>query len=77
MPVAIPVFIAQADDDPAVRPESLIEYYAALKQAKIPVELHVYNSGGHGFGMRPTGKTSASWPLHFEDWLTERGFARQ
>lgn len=77
MPVSMPVFIAQADDDPAVRPESLLGYYAALKQARIPVELHIYNSGGHGFGMKQTGKTSAAWPLQLEDWLKERGFAGQ
>ena len=76
MPAAMPVFIAQADDDPSVRPESLLAYYAALKQAKIPVEMHIYNSGGHGFGMKQTGKTSANWPLQFEDWLKERGFIR-
>jgi len=77
MPAAMPIFIAQADDDPTVRPESLLGYYAALKEAKIPVELHIYNSGGHGFGMKQTGKTSAAWPLQFEDWLKERGIAGQ
>lgn len=69
----LPVFMAIADDDPAVRPESLLDYYTALKQAKIPVELHIYNSGGHGYGIRSTGKTSASWPRQFEAWLAERG----
>lgn len=77
MPVSMPIFIAQADDDTAVRPESVISYYTALKQAKIPVELHVYNSGGHGFGMKQSGKTSAAWPLQFEDWLEERHFAKR
>ena len=48
-----------------------------FKQANIPVEMHIYNSGGHGFGMKQTGKTSANWPLQFEDWLKERGFIRQ
>ena len=36
MPVSMPVFIAQADDDPSVKPESLLGYYAALKEAKMP-----------------------------------------
>ena len=58
-----------------MKPESLLGYYAALKQAKIPVEVHIYNSGGHGFGMKQTGKTSAQWPLQFEDWMKERGFS--
>ncbi|MCC6538583.1 MAG: alpha/beta hydrolase [Bryobacterales bacterium] len=75
MPVTTPVFIAQADDDPLVTPDGLMSYYKALKAAKHPVEMHIYNAGGHGFGMRSTGKTSASWPLHFEDWLAERGLA--
>lgn len=75
MPVQMPVFVAQADDDPLVTPDGLMSYYTALKAAKHPVEMHIYNAGGHGFGMRSTGKTSASWPLHFEDWLAERGLA--
>lgn len=75
MPEPMPVFIAQADDDPLVQPEGLMSYYTALKAAKHPVEMHIYNAGGHGFGMRSTGKTSASWPLNFEDWLAERGLA--
>ena len=37
-------------------------FYAALRAVKVPAELHVYSSGGHGSGIRKTGKTSAAWP---------------
>jgi hypothetical protein len=40
-----------------------------LKQAKVPSEIHVYADGGHGFGIKKTGKTSAAWPAAFEAWL--------
>ena len=43
------------DDVVGCRMESPLGYYAVLEQAKIPVEMHIYNSGGHGFGMKQTG----------------------
>ena len=53
-----PTFLAVASDDRGSL-ESTVLYYLALKRAGVPAELHVYESGGHGFGLRPTGKTGA------------------
>ena len=55
------------DDD--VRVECALFYYLALKQAKVPSELHIYPSGGHGYGLRPSKNTVATWPKRAEEWM--------
>ncbi len=47
--------------------------YLALKRAGVSAELHIYASGGHGFGLRPTGKPAAIWPKRCEEWLSDTG----
>ena len=65
-------FLVAADDDPTVNPaENAGRFFAALRAAKVPAELHIYSSGGHGFGMVKTGKTSAAWPAALVAWLKE------
>lgn len=65
---APPSFLVQAEDD-GVRVENSLGYYAALKQAKIPVEMHLYSVGGHGYGLRRTEKTVTTWPDRAAEWL--------
>ena len=67
-----PTFIAMSEDDP-VRVESAIFYTLALKQAHVPVELHVYPSGGHGYGLRPSKELVTTWPARAADWMRSRG----
>jgi dipeptidyl aminopeptidase/acylaminoacyl peptidase len=57
-----------AADDP-VRVENALFYTAALHKAKVPVELHVYPTGGHGYGLRPTKDLVTTWPQRASDWL--------
>ncbi len=65
-------FLVAADDDATVNAaENAGRFFAALRAAKVPAELHIYSSGGHGFGILKTGKTSASWPEAFLAWLKE------
>lgn len=66
-----PAFIVHAGDDTVVPVENSIRYYRALNRAGIPAELHLYPSGGHGFGMRPEGGRAAEWPALCESWLKE------
>jgi acetyl esterase/lipase len=67
-----PTFLVAADDDPTVNPaENAGRFFAALRAAKVPAELHIYSSGGHGFGIQKTGKTSAAWPGALVAWLKE------
>ena len=54
-----PWFFVHAANDSA---ENSIHMYLALRKAKVPAELHIYGSGGHGFGLRPGTKPAASWP---------------
>jgi acetyl esterase/lipase len=63
-----PSFIVQAEDDP-VHVENATVYFQALKNAKVPAELHVYAQGGHGYGLRRTPLPITVWPQLVETWL--------
>ena len=67
-----PTFLAMALNDP-VRVENVLSYAIALKEAKVPFELHVYPTGGHGYGLRPTKDYVTSWPRRAADWMRSRG----
>jgi dipeptidyl aminopeptidase/acylaminoacyl peptidase len=58
----------QAEDDP-VHVENATAYFLALKQAKVPAELHIYAKGGHGYGLRRTELPVTTWPQSVETWL--------
>jgi len=70
-----PTFFALAGDD-AVTVEGSLAAYLALKRAGVPAELHVYASGGHGFGMKPGDKPVAAWPARAEEWMRGRGLLK-
>lgn len=63
-----PSFILQAEDDP-VHVENSTVYFLALKNAKVPAEMHLYAEGGHGYGLRRTMQPVTAWPLLVETWL--------
>jgi acetyl esterase/lipase len=63
-----PSFIVQAEDDP-VHVENATVYFLALKNAKVPAELHIYAQGGHGYGLRRTALPVTAWPQLVETWL--------
>lgn len=66
-----PTFLVHADDDRLAPKDNSVRFYEALKEAKVPAELHVYATGGHGFGIRKTDKTSAAWPQALVAWLSQ------
>lgn len=68
-----PTFLIHATDDGAVPVENSINYYLALKKHKVPTEMHVYENGGHGFGLGRTG-THLNWPKACENWLIANKF---
>jgi acetyl esterase/lipase len=63
-----PSFMVQAEDDP-VHVENSTVYFLALKNAKVPAELHLYANGGHGYGLRRTELPVTEWPKLVETWL--------
>lgn len=67
-----PAFIVQAQNDKKYYRSSLA-YTAALDAQNIPVELHLFAKGGHGFGLRPSAHPVAGWPALCEAWLRESG----
>jgi acetyl esterase/lipase len=67
-----PTFLVHADDDRLAPADNSVPFYLALKKLKVPAELHVYSSGGHGFGIRQTTHTAAAWPAALQAWLKER-----
>jgi len=70
-----PTFIFHTDEDTAVLPENAIRFYAALKKAKVPAELHIYEKGPHGVGINPKTKSDGTnaWKDRLTDWLKGRG----
>lgn len=71
-----PSFLVQTEDDP-VRVENSLFYYKALKDAKVPAEMHLFSNGGHGYGLRATGSSVSTWPQSAERWLRSIGVLRQ
>lgn len=63
-----PTFIVQTEDDP-VHVENAVVYFMALKNAKVPAELHIYSQGGHGYGLRRTSLPVTGWPALVDTWL--------
>ncbi|HWU55382.1 MAG TPA: alpha/beta hydrolase [Rhizomicrobium sp.] len=75
---APPSWICLAADDTTVPPlPNAGAYYVALQQAKVPSEIHVFEAGGHGFGItRTAGKPDAVWPDLLTRWAVSHGFFR-
>ena len=63
-----PAIMIHAQDD-WVKPENSIYYFLSLKNAKVPAELHVFPTGGHGYGLRPTEHAVSGWPALCNTWL--------
>jgi acetyl esterase/lipase len=64
-----PTFLLQAEDDHVDNINHSLVYYIALKNAGVPVEMHLYAQGGHAFGLRPTKLPITGWPQLVETWL--------
>ena len=75
-PQTPPCFLVHTADDSAVPVENSIQFVLACRKNKVPVELHLFEHGPHGFGLGndPTLKT---WPSEAARWLERRGFTRK
>ncbi len=68
-PQTSPTLLIQAEDDPVDPVENSLVYYAALRKAGVPAEMHLYVKGGHAFGLRRTESPITGWPQLLETWL--------
>lgn len=68
-----PTFLVMAEDDP-VGVENVLDYALGLRALKVPFELHVYPTGGHGYGLRRTKDLVTTWPQRAADWMRSRGW---
>lgn len=72
-----PTFLLQAENDPTDPVENSLAYFAALKQAGVPAEIHLYAQGGHAFGLRRTEFPITEWPKLVERWLRTIGITSE
>ena len=68
-----PTFLFHTDEDSGVTPENSVLFYLALRKAKVPAELHVYEKGRHGVGLATKDAVLRTWSDRLADWLKERG----
>ncbi|NQU53844.1 MAG: alpha/beta hydrolase [Bacteroidetes bacterium] len=68
-PQTPPTFLVLADDDKNVLPRNSVEFYLKLKENNVPAEMHIFQKGGHGFGIRKNNLPADQWPDLFFDWM--------
>ncbi|MBA2079689.1 alpha/beta hydrolase [Rhodanobacter sp. PCA2] len=68
-----PTFIVQAEDDDVDGVQQALVYFAGLKQAGVPTEMHLYAHGGHAFGVRRTDKPITRWTDLADEWMRGLG----
>jgi acetyl esterase/lipase len=66
-------FLLQAEDDHVDDVNDSLAYYIGLKDAGVPVEMHLYAQGGHAFGLKPSKFPISQWPRLAEKWLKTIG----
>jgi acetyl esterase/lipase len=71
-----PTFLVHAGDDKAVPVKNSLLFYEALVAHGVPAELHVYEEGGHGFGMLRGERPADHWPEQLEPWLKKHGIVK-
>ena len=69
-----PAFIVHSSDDIVVPVLNSIEYYKALVKNKVPAEYHIFQKGGHGYGLAAGKGTESAWPDLCLNWLKKYGF---
>jgi acetyl esterase/lipase len=72
-----PTLLLQAENDDVDPVNESLAYYIALKNAGVPVEMHLYAEGGHAFGLRRTKFPITKWPQLMETWLGTIGMVSE
>lgn len=68
-----PAILVMTQDD-GIGVENVYAYALALKAVKVPAEVHVYPTGGHGYGLRPSNHLVHTWPQRVGEWMKTQGF---
>jgi acetyl esterase/lipase len=68
-----PAFLVHSADDKTVPIMNSINYFLALEKYSVPAELHIYEKGGHGYGLGRGSGTENNWPEDCKNWLKARG----
>lgn len=68
-----PTFLVHGGTDETVPPENSVLFYRALRKAGVPAEMHLYQTGPHGFGLQPDNGPISEWPTRCAEWLAARG----
>jgi acetyl esterase/lipase len=72
-PETPPTFLFHTDEDTGVPAENSVQFYLALRRAKVPAEMHIYRQGRHGLGLAPDTPGTSNWPKQCEDWMRGLG----
>ncbi|HOB74270.1 MAG TPA: alpha/beta hydrolase [Phycisphaerae bacterium] len=75
-PQTPPTFLFHTDADTGVPPENSVLFYLALRKAKVPAELHIYQPGPHGVGLAANDPFLRSWPERCADWMRLNGWVK-
>jgi acetyl esterase/lipase len=68
-----PTFLFHTDADSGVLPENSVQFYLALRKAKVPAELHIYQRGPHGVGLAPRDQILSTWKDRLQAWMKGNG----
>lgn len=72
-----PAFIVHTAEDKSVPVENSIVFYQALRRCGVPVEMHLYEKGPHGFGTAKGLGTTSDWPRRWEEWMRASGWLQR
>jgi acetyl esterase/lipase len=75
-PQTPPTFLIHTWEDKVVPAENSIAFYLALRQAKVPAEMHIFLKGPHGFGLGQKLEGTSAWPGLCQKWMEESGFLK-
>jgi acetyl esterase/lipase len=69
-----PAFLVATEEDHTVPPKNSLLFYEALRKAGVSAELHLFEKGPHGFGLRTGYGPTSEWPLRAAEWMTAHGW---
>ena len=75
-PKTPPTFLFHTGEDRGVPPENSVLFYLALRKAKVPAELHIYEKGQHGVGLAASDPILKTWSDRLEGWMKVRGLLK-